>query len=141
MCHLVTIPSDCCPRVECQAPTHTNNPGNTPPLSLTTQPSGPCTTIDKLANCNQYDKATACVGQYEAWARDNCPVYCGYCREFFLFGFGSFVPVMWCLAGRLMTLCVCVCVCVCVFDRQRQRISVCHVRIRKDRKPGGPFQN
>ena len=33
---------------------------------------------DQVDNCEQYG-AYACVGQYEAWARDHCQKTCGYC--------------------------------------------------------------
>ena len=36
--------------------------------------------MDKLTNCDQYGQ-TACVGQYEPWARDNCAKTCNLCRE------------------------------------------------------------
>lgn len=35
---------------------------------------------DVLSNCNQYG-SFACVGQYAAWAQDNCRKTCGYCGE------------------------------------------------------------
>ncbi|XP_048747184.2 uncharacterized protein LOC125659539 isoform X2 [Ostrea edulis] len=34
---------------------------------------------DKLENCSQFGK-TSCRAPYEEWARDNCALYCGFCR-------------------------------------------------------------
>lgn len=34
---------------------------------------------DKLDNCPAFGK-TSCVAPYEEWARDYCPLYCGFCQ-------------------------------------------------------------
>ncbi|KAK7115067.1 hypothetical protein V1264_001009 [Littorina saxatilis] len=79
ICQLTTVANDCCPRVRCQAAA-THSPPTTS-ASILTSASGPCSTPDRLDNCKQYDKAVACVGQYEAWARENCAVTCGFCPD------------------------------------------------------------
>ena len=85
VCKFVNVANDCCPKVQClPPPTTAPLPTTTTIRPTTVAPTGPCVSTDKLPNCNQYDKDTACVGLYEAWARDNCAVYCGYCREFLL---------------------------------------------------------
>ncbi|XP_076470461.1 uncharacterized protein LOC143300575 [Babylonia areolata] len=61
----------------CDVHGQTSSPPPPSPLDSTT----PCVASDKLSTCHLYDKATACGALYEAWARDNCPVYCGYCRD------------------------------------------------------------
>lgn len=35
---------------------------------------------DKLNNCQAFGKS-ACTGQFEPWARDNCRLYCGFCSK------------------------------------------------------------
>ena len=48
-------------------------------FSVPTVTSGPVVCADKLTNCAAYDKS-ACQGQYQAWALDNCMKYCGLCK-------------------------------------------------------------
>ena len=42
---------------------------------------GPGSCVDRLSNCAAYGNE-ACSGAYRAWARDNCPQFCGYCSKF-----------------------------------------------------------
>ena len=60
-CNLVKDPQGCCEVMSC------------PQVITTTDP----TCRDPLDNCADYGHE-ACVGQYEPWAKRNCPHYCGF---------------------------------------------------------------
>lgn len=74
VCRLVKVGNDCCAKVTC------DTPGTASTTTTHTTPTGAC--VDKLTNCNQYDKNVACVGDYKPWAVDNCPAFCGYCSTY-----------------------------------------------------------
>ncbi|XP_035826806.1 uncharacterized protein LOC101848762 [Aplysia californica] len=68
-CSLGPDPNDrCCQQVSCVP---------TAGQAATSAPNtGPCQ--DKLKDCYLYGKAS-CTGQYAAWAKDNCQLFCGFC--------------------------------------------------------------
>lgn len=39
---------------------------------------------DVLTDCADYGKS-ACTGDYENWAKQNCKLYCNYCDGWYLF--------------------------------------------------------
>ncbi|XP_070202959.1 uncharacterized protein [Littorina saxatilis] len=62
-CKLVKDPQGCCDLLSCPAVVTTVDP----------------TCKDPLVNCPDYGK-DSCTGQYEPWARRNCPHFCGYVK-------------------------------------------------------------
>ncbi|GFR68031.1 collagen alpha-5(VI) chain, partial [Elysia marginata] len=68
-CSLVPDQTDrCCTKVEC-------NP--VAPPAVTSAPTGSC--VDKLQDCYLYGQGACTDAQYSAWARENCPLFCGFC--------------------------------------------------------------
>ncbi|XP_041369648.1 uncharacterized protein LOC121383621 [Gigantopelta aegis] len=46
----------------------------------TTEPTTQIACVDRSSACQGYtDKKTQCCGEFYAWARWNCPVWCGFC--------------------------------------------------------------
>ena len=73
---MVTLPGQCCQEPRCQSLPQPSFP--TP--NVTPAPHiGSC--YDAIPNCNAYGQ-TSCVATFAEWAKQNCNLFCGFCRKF-----------------------------------------------------------
>lgn len=83
ICRLVDQAGSCCKRIECPSTSVTLPPGPTQAPPNTPPPTFDPLCHDAIDNCNAYG-SDACGKTYEAWARRNCNLTCGFCSMFIL---------------------------------------------------------
>ncbi|XP_013383816.1 mucin-19 [Lingula anatina] len=77
-CSLQTVPNQCCKKLVCSGPANIGSTtGTSTGTGTGTGGVRPC--VDILPNCNEYNFAEACTGQYLGWAVKNCVKTCGLC--------------------------------------------------------------
>ncbi|XP_046570033.1 uncharacterized protein LOC124278355 [Haliotis rubra] len=79
MCRMIDVPGQCCKQVSCLSPTNPGPTYSTGGANISPQ-AGVCPPKDKLDNCAAFGQYS-CKAPYEAWARENCPIYCGICQR------------------------------------------------------------
>ncbi|GFO23765.1 collagen alpha-4(vi) chain [Plakobranchus ocellatus] len=89
MCRVTApAPGQCCGDLQCDPFPTTPTPVNQSPSTSPGLSSAPTTPAaydplcnDRLSNCKAYERSS-CQGIYEAWARNNCNLTCGYCSMY-----------------------------------------------------------